>query len=98
MPRASTKDATFTFRLDPDLRRELSRAAAAEQVQPAELVRTLVRRHLDQRARRAFEAEARRQSLAVAAQDARPDSDAAQLTKALETEFDHDEFAGAWKP
>lgn len=99
MPRAtSAKDETFTFRLDETLKRELARAAAKERVQPGELVRALVRRHLDHKAREAFEAEALRQSLAVAEQAAHFERDEAQVMHELDAYLDSGAFGDTWKP
>ena len=99
MPRTSNapKVETFTFRLDPALKAELTRSAEDEHTQPAELVRRLVRDHLAARERRAFEAEARRQSLAVAQRSRDPSSDEAQVMRDLEGGLDRDDFADAWK-
>jgi hypothetical protein len=99
MPRTSNapKAETFTFRLDPALKAELTRSAEDEHVQPAELVRRLVRNHLAARERRAFEAEARRQSLAIAKRAGDLNSDEAQVMREIEAGLERDDFADAWK-
>jgi hypothetical protein len=94
----ASKADTFTFRLDPALKSALRRAAKEERLPPAELLRLLVREHLAQRARHAFEAEARRQSLLVAGGAAHPAGDEAQVMREIEAGLDHDDFADAWKP
>ena len=91
------KGETFTFRLEPALKAALARSAKEERLQPAELLRELVRAHLADRERRAFEAEARRQSLAIAARAGQPDSDDAQVMREIEGRLDADDFGSAWK-
>lgn len=97
MPRAAAnpKGETFTFRLDPGLKASLTRSAAAARMAPAELVRALVRDHLAQIERRAFEVEARRQSLAIAARARDPNSDEARVMGEIEAVFE-DDAAGEW--
>jgi hypothetical protein len=99
MPRSSSapKGETFTFRLDPVLKEALTRSAAEEHMQPAELMRDLVRRHLAGKERRAFEIEARRQSLAIAERARNPDSDEAQIMRDIEAELQRGDFDDAWK-
>lgn len=99
MPRTSTasKGETFTFRLDSSLKAALTRSAADEHMQAAELVRKLVRDHLAERERRAFKAEARRQSLAIAQRSLNTNSDEAQVMRDIEDGFDSDDFADEWK-
>lgn len=99
MPRSSpaAKDETFTFRLDRSLKTALARAAAEEQVQPGELVRALVRRHLLQQARKAFETEAHRQSMLVAGRDPHSETDEAQVTRELDAYLDSGVFDEAWR-
>jgi hypothetical protein len=94
----ASKADTFTFRLDPALKSALRRAAKEERLPPAELLRLLVREHLARRARHAFEAEARRQSLLVAGGAADPAGDEAQVMREIEAGLDRDDFADAWKP
>jgi len=99
MPRTSDtpKDETFTFRLDSALKVALTRSAADEHMQPAELVRKLVRNHLAGKERRAFEAEARRQSLAIADRARNPKSDEAQVMREIDGGLERDDFAEEWK-
>jgi|ACXJ01.1.fsa_nt_gi hypothetical protein len=58
---AVPKGTTFTFRLDPALKRALAASASALHKRLGELMRELVREHLTRTNRAAFEAEARRQ-------------------------------------
>ncbi len=88
---------TFTFRLEPSLKAALNRSAEAERVHPGELLRGLLRAHLADRERRAFEAQARRQSLTIAAQAAHPDSDVVQVMREIEILLDADDVGSAWK-
>ena len=100
MPRASTtqKAETFTFRLDPDEKAALTRSAQEEHLHPAELLRALVRDHLAERERRAFEAEARRQSQAIARRAQEAGGDEAQIMREIEADLDRGEAADEWKP
>jgi hypothetical protein len=99
MPRSSDslKGETFTFRLEPALKAALTHSAEMQSVHPGELVRELVRAHLADRERRAFEAAARRQSLAIAAQAAGPESDDAQVMGEIERLLDADDIGATWR-
>ena len=66
------KVETVTFRIDADLKTAFSEAAAEESKPVGELLRELVRERVEQRRRRQFESEARRQSLEAAAAAAQP--------------------------
>jgi hypothetical protein len=92
----AAKDETFTFRLDEALKKELARAAADADVQPGELVRALVRRHLDHTKRLAFQAEARRQSLVVAEQAADFERDDSEVIRELDAYLDSGAFGDTW--
>jgi predicted transcriptional regulator len=99
MPRAAgvVKDDSLTFRLEPALKTALTQAAAAEHKQPGELMRELIREHLAQRRRRAFEDEARRQCLAINAAAHDPKSDEAAVLREIDNELTEDDFAAAWR-
>ena len=99
MPRTSAnpKADTFTFRLDPTLKADLNRAAYEAHMPPAELVRALVRAHLAGKERRAFVAEARRQSLAIAQRADDPSSDEARVMAEIEADLENGAFADTWK-
>jgi len=90
-----TKTETVTFRIDAALKDELAGIAEEEAKPVGELLRELVREHIKQRRRRAFEAEARRQCelLNAAAED--PNSDEAQVMREIDANFE--EFAREWK-
>ena len=97
MPRTGTvlKAEIITFRVDSSLKREVSRIARAERKPVGELLRELVQERVDRKRRLAFEAEARRQSLLVAAVARDPNSDEAAVMRELEANLD--EFAREWK-
>jgi hypothetical protein len=97
MPRTGTavKAEILTFRIDPSLKREVSRIARTERKPVGELLRELVQERVDRKRRLAFEAEARRQSLLVAAAAQDPDSDEAAVMRELDANFE--EFAREWK-
>ena len=88
------KAETVTFRIDSGLKTAFAEIAAEESKPVGELLRELVRQRVEQSARLAFEAEARRQSLeaAAAAQDPRSDEAAAMR----ELEAAHGEFSDEW--
>jgi hypothetical protein len=89
------KVETVTFRIDSALKTAFAQIAAEEAKPVGELLRELVRDRVERKARREFEAEARRQSLeaAAAAQDSRGE-EAAVLR---ELEADLEEFSDEWK-
>lgn len=84
---ASSKEDTFTFRLDPALKSAFMRSAAAEHRRPAELLRDLMRDHLARKERRTFEEEARRQCLIIAAAARNPEGDEARVMRELEDDL-----------
>ena len=96
MRRASNGE-TFTFRLDPDLKAALARSASDAHMQPAELLRQLVREHLAQKERQAFEIEARRQSLSIAQRASQQNPDEAEVLRYMEAALECDDFAAEWK-
>jgi len=91
----AVKAEILTFRIDPSLKREVSRIARTERKPVGELLRELVQERVDRKRRLAFEAEARRQSLLVAAAAQDPDSDEAAVMRELDANFE--EFAREWK-
>ena len=97
MPRPGTavKAEILTFRIDPSLKREVSRIARTEHKPVGELLRELVQERVDRKRRLAFEAEARRQSLLLAAAAQDPNSDEAAVMRELDANFE--EFAREWK-
>jgi hypothetical protein len=97
MPHAGSalKAEILTFRIDPSLKREVTRIARTERKPVGELLRELVQERVDRKRRREFEAEARRQSLECAAAARDPNSDEAAVMRELEANFE--EFAREWK-
>lgn len=87
------KAETFTFRLGAGLKASLNECANDENLAPAQLLRNLVQRYVDDKARVAFEQEARRQALLIAGQG----DEAANLAQ-LGAELDSDAFSRSWTP
>lgn len=77
------KGETFNFRIDPALKAAFAQATETEHKPAAQVLRDFMRAYVDRQQRRAFEAEARRQSLVVAARAGDPDSDEARALKEL---------------
>jgi hypothetical protein len=92
------KDSTFNLRLDPTLKAAFTAATEAADKPAAQVVRDLMWAYVRQRERRAFEAEARRQSLAAAVRARDPTSDDRASLKEFAALFDEDHFADEWKP
>jgi hypothetical protein len=99
MPRtkadADAKDETVSFRVPTALKAALFEIAEQEAKPVGALLCELVSDRVRQQRRRAFEAEARRQSLEAAEAEADPNSDAAQVQREIDAFFD--EFAHEWK-
>src|SRR5580658_9490605 len=97
MPRTGTavKAEILTFRIDPSLKREVSRIARTERKPVGALLRELVQERVDRKRRLAFEAEARRQCLLLNAAARDPNSDEAAVMRELDANFE--EFAREWK-
>ena len=98
MPRTSQhpKESSFNFRIDPALKAAFTEAAEAEDKPAAQVVREFMRAYVAHRGRRAFEAEARRQSLAIAQRARDPSSDEHAVMREIAAELDRDDFADAW--
>jgi hypothetical protein len=86
MPRTSQhpKETSFNLRLDPTLKAAFTAATAAEDKPAAQVVRDFMRAYVKQRERRAFEAQARRESLQAARAALDPNSDEAQVMREIE--------------
>ena len=99
MPRVSQhpKADSFNFRIDPALKAAFTQATEAEDKPAAQVLRDFMRAYVERRNRKAFEAEARRQSLAIAARARDPRSDEAQSLRELEAVLDEDYFGDEWK-
>ncbi len=97
MSRTSTdpKDETVTFRIPSELKAAIVEIAAQEAKPVGELLRELVAERVERQRRRAFEAEARRQSLELAALAQDPNSGEAAILRELDANFE--EFAREWK-
>lgn len=61
-----SKSGTLNFRIDPRLKADLMAATEDENRPVAEVLRELISNYLEQRQRRRFEIEARRQSQLIA--------------------------------
>jgi predicted transcriptional regulator len=92
-----TRETTFSFRLDPALKAAFTEAAEADRMPAAEVLRRFMRAYVEQRQRSAFEAEAQRQSVAIAARARDPKSDEHEAIHELDTELDGDAFSAEWK-
>jgi hypothetical protein len=94
MPRVSQhpKDTSFNLRIDPALKAAFAKATEAEDKPAAQVVRDFMRAYVKQRERRAFEAQARRHSLAAAEAARDPNSDEAQVMRELEAYMDSGSF------
>ncbi|MFC0269480.1 hypothetical protein [Kushneria aurantia] len=96
MPSVTTpKGDTVTFRIDPGLKAELADIADRHHQSLGELLRNLARDRIAEEHRRAFEAEARRQSLEAAAAARDPQSDEHAVMRDLESDLE--EFGDEWK-
>ena len=82
------KVETVTFRIDSALKTAFAQIAAEESKPVGELLRELVRDRVERKARREFEADARRQSLEAAAAARDPRGDEAAVLRELEAELD----------
>jgi hypothetical protein len=89
------KVETVTFRIDSALKTAFAQIAAEEAKPVGELLRELVRDRVERKARREFEAEARRQSLEAAAAALDPRGEEAAVLRELEAELE--EFSDEWK-
>ncbi len=99
MPRTTTnpKADTVTFRIDPALKAALAKLAEQEAKPLGELMRELVRERVEHKRRRDFEAEARRQSEAIAARARDPGTDEHAVMRGIDAELEQDELADEWK-
>lgn len=90
MARTSTdpKADVITFRIPPALKQAFAEIAGEEAKPIGALLRELVHERVEQKRRREFEAEARRQSLLLAEAARDPNSDEAVLMRQLDANFD----------
>ncbi len=89
MPRTSLhpKESSFNLRIDPALKAAFTAATEAEDRPAAQVIRDFMRSYVKARERRAFEAEALRQSLLIAERARDPNSDEAQVMREIEAEI-----------
>jgi hypothetical protein len=89
MPRTSQqlKETSFNLRIDPILKAAFTAAAEAEDKPAAQVVRDFMRAYVRQTERRAFEVEARQQSLAAAKRSLDPASDEYDVMREIEAEL-----------
>src|SRR5271156_5470461 len=99
MPRTTRhpKESTFNFRIDRSLKAAFTAAAEAADKPAAQLLRDFMRSYVQHRQRRAFEAEARRQSRAIAARAEDPRTDDYAVMQEIAAELERDDFADEWK-
>jgi hypothetical protein len=81
----------ITFRVPSALKTAFAEIARQEAKPVGELLRDLIRERVEQKERREFEAEARRQSIIIAKAAEDPNSDEAAVMRELDANFD--EFA-----
>ena len=86
------KETSFNLRIDPKLKAAFTAATEAEDKPAAQVVRDFMRAYVKQRERRAFEAEARRQSLLVAQAARNSTSDEAAVMREIAAELDDASF------
>ena len=86
--RSRPKADSVNFRVDPDLKLAFTAAADADHRPAAQVLREFMRVYVTRREQRAFESEARRQSLIIAAAAADPYSDEAAVMQDLEAALD----------
>jgi hypothetical protein len=99
MPRISQhpKESSFNFRIDAALKSAFTQATEAEDKPAAQVLRDFMRAYVKSRERRAFEAEARRQSLEAAELSRDPRSDEQVSLKEYEALLEEDPFRDEWK-
>jgi hypothetical protein len=88
MAAGDLRDGTFNFRVDPGLKAEFQAAAHAEDRPAAQILRDFMRDYVHRQRRSNFAAEAERESRAISALAADPDSDEAQVLRELGAAFD----------
>jgi hypothetical protein len=91
------KESGFNFRIDPALRTAFNQATEAENKPAAQALRDFMRAYVKQREPRAFQAEARRQSLESAKHRRNPRSDDAVSLQEFASLLEEDLLADGWK-
>ena len=94
MPRSSRrlKETSFNLRIDPALKAAFTAATEAEDKPAAQVLRDFMRTYVEQRERRVFEAEARRQSVEAAKLARDPHSDENAVMREIEAELADESF------
>jgi hypothetical protein len=100
MPRTSQhpKETSFNLRIDPALKAAFTAATQAEDRPAAQVLRDFMRSYVRHRERRAFEAEARRQSQEAARAARDPNSDEYAVMREIEAYMDDPAFWADWRP
>jgi hypothetical protein len=99
MPRTTqhAKESSFNLRIDPALKAAFTAATEAEDKPAAQVIRDFMRAYVKRSERRAFEADARRQSRAIAERAVDRTSDEYAVMREIAAELDRDDFADEWK-
>lgn len=84
----SRKRSMVTFRVEPEVKRELSRLAKKDKKSLAALMRELAHKRIETENREEYEAEARRQSLEIAERARTPDTDDHRMMRELEGDLE----------
>jgi len=89
MPRTTQhpKETSFNLRIDATLKAAFTDATKAEDKPAAQVVREFMRAYVKVRQRRAFQAEARRQSLLIAEAARDPNSDEYAVMREIEADL-----------
>lgn len=92
-----TKDSIFNLRIDPALKAAFTAATDAEDKPASQVLRDFMRAYVKRHERLTFEAEAGRQSRAIAERARDPTSDEHIVMREIAAELDRDDLADAWK-
>src|SRR6266498_1789629 len=90
-----SKEDSFNFRVDSQLKTAFQSATAAEDVPAAQVLRNFMRAYVEKKQRQNFAAEAKRQSALIAAAARDSDSDEAQVMRELEGDLQ--DVSNEWK-
>lgn len=99
MPRTSQtpKDTSFNLRIDPVLKAAFTKATEAEDKPAAQVIRDFMRSYVKMQERRAFAAQARRDSAIINQAAGDPESDEAQIMREIEAEMNDPSFFEDWR-
>lgn len=99
MPRQSpqSKAESVNFRVNATLKAAFTAAVAMEDRAAAQVLRNFMRVYVARRERRAFAADAHRQSVAAAVAAADPQSDEAAVMRELEADLDALQSGDEWR-